>query len=379
MPLTVMIIAGESSGELYGSLLARDLFNRYPDIRVFGVGGVRMKEEGVEIISNISSAFGITEALSTLWHLKKTYTEIIRRLKSSPPDIVVLIDFPDFNLKVAKEAKRSGIKVLYYVSPQVWAWRRGRIRKIGSLCDRIATILPFEEDIIREKTDTKCEFVGHPVAEETQSYKIPDINKLKKEFALTPDSPIIGLLPGSRHSEVKRHLPILLKTVRLFKKEYPEFQYIIPFSSNLYRDRYKKILDSLQEEGVVILDGKAIEVLSVSQLAVITSGTATFQAALIGVPMVVIYRLFPITYLIGKLLVKVKYISLVNLILQREVVKELIQIDAQPFKIINELKRIHRDDMLRKDMLESFKEIRSFFKGKEPTKRVVEIIEEMLE
>src|SRR5574340_1745168 len=198
MPETVMIVAGEASGELYGALLSPALKMRRPDIRIIGVGGERMKQAGVELISGIASAFGIAEEVYTLRTIKKTFAEAVNALRTHKPDVLVLIDYPDFNLKLAEEARKNNIKVLYYVSPQVWAWRKKRVTKIARLVNRMAVVLPFEEEIYKE-VGLPCEFVGHPVYDEIRSLPA-DKAALKAELGLEKARPLLSLLPGDRKS-----------------------------------------------------------------------------------------------------------------------------------------------------------------------------------
>ncbi|MBF0591274.1 MAG: lipid-A-disaccharide synthase [Nitrospirae bacterium] len=384
MPTRVMIIAGEASGDLYGALLARELRRRWPDIRLAGVGGKGMEGAGVEIVGHITGAFGLIEAVSTLMTLLRMYRKITDLFKTLRVDVLVLIDFPDFNLRVARSAKSYGIKVLYYVSPQVWAWRRGRIKTIGRLTDRIAVLLPFEPAVYAQY-GIECEFVGHPVVEEITRHPI-DRDALFAEFSLNPQRPVVALLPGSRHSEVDRHLPVMVQAVRLLKgagrtgnkSSHPDFQYLIPLVSHLDRDRYADSLAELETLGVTIVADRALDVLAISTLAVIASGTAAFQAAIVGVPMVVIYRLSAFTYRVGRMLVSVKYINLVNLIHDTEVVRELIQDAATPEAIAAEVERLHRDVDVRARMLNVFGRLRAMYEHKDPTKRVADIIAEML-
>jgi len=371
----VFIITGEPSGELYGALLARALKSLKEEVRICGVGGERMKAEGVELIAGITGAFGLIEAVSSVKTLKKVFSKITERLRQDRPSVVVLIDFPDFNLRVAQEAKSLGIKVLYYVSPQIWAWRRRRIRKIRRLSDRIAVVLPFEEKIYRE-AGADCEFVGHPIMEEIERTK-GSRNFIKEGLGLKPDREVLALLPGSRRHELKRLMPLFTSVVQRFKIDHPGFQYILPMAPNLSAVDFQEWSGLLEGLGVRVVNGMATEVLSASDLALIASGTSTLQAALCGVPMVVVYKLFPLTYLMGRMLVNVKYISLVNLLLDREVVKELIQYKAGTDSVVRELERIIRDDQVRRYMTESFREIRSFYEGRRASERVAEMIAEM--
>ncbi len=371
----VFIITGEPSGELYGALLSGELRSLKKDIRICGVGGERMMAEGVELIAGITGAFGLIEAVSSIKTLRDVFSRITERLEQDRPSVVVLIDFPDFNLKVAQRAKSLGIKVLYYVSPQVWAWRRRRIRKIKALSDRIAVVLPFEEKIYRD-AGADCEFVGHPIMEEIENTK-GSKGFIRESLGLRPDREVLALLPGSRRHELKRLMPLVISMVQCFKRDHPNFQYILPMAPNLFAVDYQEWSGVLEGLGVKVVRGMATEVLSASDLALIASGTSTLQAALCNIPMVVVYKVSPLTYFIGRMLVNVKYISLVNLLMDREVVKELIQYKATTENVVRELDRIINDDQVNRYMTESFREIRSLYEGKRASRRVAEMIGEM--
>lgn len=373
---SIFIITGESSGELYGARLARQLRELRGSVRISGVGGGIMRSEGVEMISGITGAFGLTEALSSLKSLSETFLRVSDELERRRPSVVVLIDFPDFNLKVAERARTLGIKALYYVSPQVWAWRKRRIRRIVGLADRIAVLLPFEEDIYRAQ-GAGCEFVGHPVMEEIEECGRRSREQIKEEIGVDSQSAVLALLPGSRRSELKRLLPLYLGVVSSFKVRHPAYQYLLPVAPNLDISPFRGILNELEGLGVILTEGRAVDVLSVSDIGLVASGTATLQAALIGVPMVVVYKLFPLTYLIGRMLINVKHISLVNLLSEREVVRELIQGEANPEDTLTELERIMIDNNWRGMMLESYERIRTTYRGKRPSRRVAEIVGEL--
>ena len=370
-----MIVTGETSGELYGYLLAVSLKKRQPGIRIIGIGGERMKEAGVELVSGISSAFGLAEAVSSISRLKEAFRKAVEALTRNKPSVLVLIDYPDFNLRLAGEAKKYGIKILYYVSPQVWAWRKRRIKKIAGLAERMAVILPFEEKIYKD-TGLACEFVGHPVFDEIQELKA-DKNNIKRELGLKEDVPVLSLLPGSRPHEIDNLLPVLPDVLKEFKKEFKGYQFCIPFAPNTDINKYETIIDGLRSEGAVINKGESLKALYAADMAVIASGTATLQAVLLGVPIVVIYKLFPLTYWIAKLIVKVKYASLVNILSGKEVVKELFQSDVTAKNIMNEIRKIVSDESYRDKMLRAYDIVRTMFSGKKASERVAEIVEEM--
>jgi len=371
-----MIVAGETSGELYGALLASALKKRTPAIRITGVGGERMQHSGVELISGISSAFGLAEAISSLKTIRETFAAAVSALRMHKPDVLVLIDYPDFNLKLAAEAKKNNIKVLYYVSPQVWAWREKRVTKIARLVDRMAVVLPFEEEIYKT-VGLPCEFVGHPVYDEIRNLPA-DKNSLKAELGLEKGRPLLSLLPGSRPHELDRLLPLMLDVVREFRKEHVDYQFCMPLAPNTDMEKYSPILRLLEAEGVMINKGESLKSLAASDASAIASGTATLQAALIGVPLVVVYKVFPLTYWIGRMIVKgVKHISLVNILSDREVVKELFQKEATVGYIVQELTKILSSESYKKDMLEAYARIRDIYSARNASERVADIVGEM--
>jgi lipid-A-disaccharide synthase len=380
---TVMISTGESSGELYGSLLAKALKTQWPDLHIIGIGGERMSEEGVTLISRTTDVFGILEAVSSYLKVKATFRKAVDALKKSAPDVLVLIDYPDFNLRLARIAKDLRIKILYYVSPQVWAWRKGRIKKIAQIVDRMAVLFPFEEELYK-KEGVDCEFVGHPIFEEIEGFlKKGSKEELKASLGLDRDRSILSLLPGSRPNELTKLLPVMTAVVKQCKND-PEirskgdYQFCVPFAPNTDEGKYRSYIEALRQEGVLITKGETVKVLSVSDIAVICSGTATLQAVFLEVPMVVIYKLSPFTYQVGKRMVKVKYISLINLLSDREVVKELIQDTAHTENIIKELKKIMFQPGYREDMMNAYRNAKKSFSGKKTSQRVAEIAIEMI-
>jgi len=380
----IMIISGESSGELYGALLANALKSKWPDVRIIGIGGQRMSEAGVELVSRISDAFGIIEAVASLRKLKTAYNNAVEALGKFRPDVLVLIDYPDFNLKVAKKAKALGIKVLYYVSPQVWAWRKGRVSKIAGLVNRMAVLLPFEEKIYKD-AGLKCDFVGHPILEEIQGV-LAKGNKaeFKTALSLDPDKHLLSLLPGSRPHELKKLLPLMIEVVRQFRsdpeilKGNREYQFCMPLAPNTDEQKYHGFIETLKKEGVAIKKGESVKVLAASDMAVVASGTATLQTAFLEVPMVVVYKMSPLEFQIGKRIIDVKHISLANILAGKEVVVELLQERANPGETIKELKKIIFDIEYRENMINRFKKIKEPFIGKKASQRVADIILEMV-
>ncbi|MDA8326568.1 MAG: lipid-A-disaccharide synthase [Nitrospiraceae bacterium] len=380
MSKNLLIVAGESSGELYGALLAAELRRMAPDVRIMGVGGERMKAEGVEIIRQVSGAFGLTELVSHIRDLRATFREILQKVDQDRPQAAVLIDFPDFNFRAASELKKRGVPVLYYVSPQLWAWRAGRIRKMKGLADRVALILPFEQEIYR-KAGIPHEFVGHPILDEI-SGMMPDSQKaapdsIKTYLGLDKAKPLLALLPGSRPSELERHLPLFFDVMSLFKREFPDWQFFMPIAPNLNTGPFGGLFREFRENGVAIGKGNAIRALAASDAALVASGTATLQAALLGKPFTVVYKLSPLTFLIAKSLVKVKYVSLVNILCGGQAVKEFLQGKARPGDVMEELRQIVKDPGYRQRMVGRFRDVRAMFEGRSASARVARMVCEM--
>jgi lipid-A-disaccharide synthase len=386
----VMIISGESSGELYGALLAKSLRSRNPGIALAGVGGERMESAGVALVSRISSAFGITEALRAARHIRATFRAVTSSLRSFSPQVVVLIDYPDFNMKVAREAKRQGAKVLYYVSPQVWAWRSGRVNVLRALVDKMAVVLPFEEEIYRT-AGVACEFVGHPVMDEIRDivtasgFTTDDVGRpalraaMKQELGIAADRPVLTCMPGSRPHEIERLLPVCAEVIESVVRRYPRYQVMIPVAPNLDASLLRGI-SAL--EACRLVSGRSVQALLASDVALIASGTSTLQAALLGVPMVVVYRLSPLTYLIGKLMVKIPHFSLVNVLLDRSAapssavrVKELIQSQVHRETIMTELTRLIEEGPYRAEVIAHLEAVRRLFIHKSASQQVAGVVE----
>jgi lipid-A-disaccharide synthase len=360
----VMISAGEASGELYGALLGRAIWKIWPDTEIIGIGGDRMRSEGIHLIASIAGSLGLTE---TLVHWRKiigTYQKAREALLKQRPDVLVLIDYPDFNIALARKAKSVRIPVLYYVSPQVWAWRSGRVKKIASLVNRMAVLFPFEVDIYRN-TGLDCEFVGHPIAETIDTSRSKE--EIKKVLGLDPFKQVVTLLPGSRSSEINRHEHIILTTAEKIHQEYPEMQIVIPLVAGTH-------LKKSPPGYVKIITGRTTEAVACSEAAAVASGTATLETALLGIPMVVFYRLSPLSIFLGRLLIKVKFISLVNLLSGRQVVMELIQKSATAENIFSEIKKILGTPEYRENMITYLHNIREVMGGKKTSELVASMV-----
>jgi lipid-A-disaccharide synthase len=362
-----MISAGESSGELYGAMLSREIRQLWPDTEIFGIGGSRMKAEGVELIAPVTHIIGIVEVIKHLPGIIKTYNKAKEALFNQRPDVLVLIDYPDFNITLARKAKAAGVPVLYYVSPQVWAWRSGRVKKIAAVVDRMAVLFPFELACY-EKTGLPCEFVGHPIAENIDFDQSKE--ELKKSLGLDPQKGVVTLLPGSRPNEIFKHQTIIREVAEKIHNEYPDMQIVVPLVKG-------SSLTETFPDYVEVIYGRTTEAVACSEAAAVTSGTATLETALLGIPMVVFYKISPVTFYIGRILTNLKHISLANILLDRKVLLELVQEDANSDNIFAEVKRILNDRTYREKMQASMKEIRDAMEGKKPSARVASIIGEI--
>lgn len=372
---SLMIVAGETSGEFYGAKLTEGLKKLIPGIKLFGIGGAKMEEAGVEILHRCESlaVVGLSEVLSKLPELIRAQRKLLNRAKGEPPNGVILIDFPDFNLHLAKKIKALRIPIFYYISPQVWAWRPSRIKKIAQLVDKMLVILPFEEEIYR-KAGVEAEFVGHPLVDLVKA----DLNREEfcRKYRLLEDKPIIGFLPGSRNREVKRLLPHMLQSIPQIKRAI-DAHFILQIAEWIGRDALDKLLDSFKQQGEIII-GDTYNVMRNSDLVVLASGTAALEAALLGTPMVVLYRLSKFTYLLGRLMVNIKNISLVNILSGERVVAELIQSQAKGENIAAEVINIWQNPSKKDGMKSCFKAIRDSLGNGGASLRAAQSIAEMI-
>ncbi len=351
----ILLVAGEVSGDLHGSHLVEAIQRIEPEVQFSGVGGEGLERRGVKLLypSHSLSVVGITEVFVKLRTILKALRGLKRSLEREKPDLVILIDFPEFNLRLAKIAHRRGIPILYYISPQVWAWRPKRIRLIAQLVRKMVVLFPFEVPLY-EAAGVDVEWVGHPLLDIVK----PTLPKEKayQQFGLDPKQRTIGLLPGSRSHEVERLLPPLLASAHLLQKEIPDLQFVIPLAPGLP----KTILSSRMKNisvPVKVVEGFTYDVMNLSDLLITASGTATLEGAILGKPMIIIYKVSFPSYWIGRALIRVDHIGLVNLVAEKEIAPELIQKDVHPQRIADEALRILRDPILSRKMSESMGEV----------------------
>lgn len=343
------LIAGERSGDLHGSNLIKQLKQRESNTQFRGFGGDYMREAGMqEVVHYRELAFmGFAEVVANLRTISKKIEQCKKDILQYKPDVIVLIDYAGFNMRIAKFAKKQGLKVFWYISPKVWAWNQNRALKLKANVDRMFVILPFEKDFFK-KFDWNVDYVGNPVLDAIKSHR--KNAEFKKEHAIDSNKKIVALLPGSRHQELKKITPLMSGVA----SKLTDFQFVVAAVSNLSRDLY---YDLKNLPNVSFVNDASYDLLSVADAAIVTSGTATLETALFKVPQVVVYKTSGLTYFIAKCLIKVGFISLVNLIANKEVVKEMIQNDASVEKVSAEIDRILTDETYRTNMLNEYGEI----------------------
>jgi lipid-A-disaccharide synthase len=354
---TVMIIAGEASGDMHGASLVEEMLKIDPTINFYGIGGRRLDKAGVKLLANVSemAVVGFTEVFSKLGTFVKIMNSMKKSLDEFKPDLVILIDFAGFNLRLAKAVHKKGIKIFYYVSPQVWASRKGRINKIKKYVNKMAVILPFEVDTYKQE-NFQVDYVGHPLLDLVK----PNYSKLesRQKFNLPADKTTIGLLPGSRLSEVEKLLPEMLQAAVILLQKNPDIQFVLPLADTLNEKIVAEIISRYAVK-VNVIRGNTYDAISCTDLAIVASGTATLETALLGIPMIIIYKISPLTYFIGKRIITVKNIGIVNIIAGKTIVPELIQNEAVARRIAGESLAILDNPQRKQEIIKELAEIRA--------------------
>jgi len=366
----VMMVAGEASGDLHGAGVVRELRAMRPDIDVFGIGGDNMQHEGMELIVHMSriAVMGFVEVVRHLGTILHVEHQLERLLDVRRPDVVVLIDYPGFNLRFAERARRRNIPVLYYISPQVWAWHRGRVKKMKSLINAMKVVFPFEVEIYRQ-AGIDVEFVGHPLAERIGSSCTREAFFAAQK--LDPSKPLVALLPGSRVQEIDRIFPTMLTAAAALQSR-TGAQCVVGVAPNLGRDPLVCHLSGKTD--VRLIENGTYDLMCHADATIVTSGTATLETGWFGAPMVIVYRTSPITFLIGRLLVKVPYIGLVNFVAGKKVVPELIQGQLTAQSLVQEVSRILSDRPYAAAMRRDLAGIRKRLGGPGASHRVAESV-----
>ena len=346
------IIAGEASGDLHASNLVAEIKKKDKKAEFRGCGGDKMKAQGVDLLKHYRTMayMGFVEVAVNLRKVLGNIAQCKKDILDYQPDVVVLVDYPGFNFRIADFAHKKGFKVIYYISPQLWAWKRRRVKKIKRSVDKMLVILPFEEEFYKHY-GVDVTYVGNPLLDEMAKYGTANRSIFLRRNSLGEKREIIALLPGSRKQEVKRMLPVMLKMVPRF----PDYQFVVAGVSSLDKDLYKGIMGTTD---AFFVENQTYELLQNSSAALVTSGTATLETALLTVPEVVCYKATDFSYRLAKAMIKVKYISLVNLVMDKAVVKELIQGDLNEDNLAEELDLLLHNGKRQRRMLEDYDELR---------------------
>jgi lipid-A-disaccharide synthase len=372
---SILIVAGENSGEKYGADVVREFKKKQPSFCFFGVGGKRMQAEGVDLVFPIEelSAIGIFEVISRLPRIKKIFSRLEKEIEARKPLAAVLIDSPDFNLRLARKLKKAGIPVLYYISPTVWAWRSGRLKTIKEVVSRMCLIFPFELGLYQEH-DIPASFVGHPLKEKVKTRMSREDFFLK--YPLPPETKSVTLLPGSRKTEVKNNLPVLLKAVRRMKTEFP-VRFLLILAESLDREYLSRFL-SAQEKDIQILDADSYEAIAYSDLALSACGTANLEAALLGTPVIAFYRVSPMTYYPFRRLLRIQDYSIVNILAGKRIIPELIQRRFSPERLAEEAKTLLFSEEERAEMKADFRRIGQILGQEKASENVARELEKVI-
>ena len=372
----ILIIAGEASGDLQAAHLVKSLKSINPNIEIFGIGGNQMKKQGVEVIYDIVelAVVGFVEIIKHLATFKKILAKLVILLDRRRPDAVILVDYPGFNLRFARYAKEKNIPVIYYISPQIWAWGRKRIEEIKKYVDRMIVIFGFEEELYKE-SGMKVSFTGHPLLDIVKPVWKKEATL--KHLHLRHNSIKIVLLPGSREKEVKRHLPKMLKACEKIKMKLPNVEFILSRRKELDRSIYNNIVFSsiIKPHS---LENKPYEIMDIADLVILSSGSATLETAIMQKPMVVIYKTSFITWLLARGMIKIPDIGLVNIVAGKRIVPELVQFQVNASNIAKESLKILEDKKMQEDIKHDLQKVREKLGEKGAADRAAHIIQKLL-
>ncbi len=338
---TVMLVAGEASGDAHAAAMFLELKKRLPAVRGIGMGGRKMARAGIDVRYDSSQigVIGVIEVLKHYREIRAALRQMQEIVSNERPDLLICVDYKEFNYKLARHGKRCGVKVLFYVSPQVWAWRPGRARKYGQVIDMMAVIFPFETPYYQEHDIPVC-YVGHPSVDKVEPLR--SRSEDRRLFALPEESPVVGILPGSRAQEIRRMLPVMLLAAGEVRKTFPDCRFLLPQADSISDELLQTVLQD-SPVSVQVVRNQPYDVIQCCDAVMITSGTATLETALLTVPMVIVYKLSPLTYWLGRWLVKSPFIGLPNIVAGKAIVRELIQQQASPEAVAGEIIRILSD------------------------------------
>lgn len=371
----IMLVVGEASGDMHGASLVKALLKRDPSLTFFGVAGDELQQTPFEAVFTVAklTGMGLLELAGSIKNIIAAYRLLRRALRTRRPSLLILIDFPEFNLRLARLAKKLGVPVLYYVSPQIWAWRRGRIRQIAQAVDRMAVVFPFEVKLY-ERHQVPVEFVGHPLLDVVKVTQDRDV--ALREIGLQQGKPVIALLPGSRRKEIAHHLPVMVDAATQLKR-IQRAQFFCVRANTLERTELQK---ELNRAGFVIpiVEAGRYDAVNAADLVWAASGTATLETALLEKPMIVVYRVSWITYWLARLLVNVKYIGIANIIAGKPIVPELVQSELSAERLVRESQAILNDHDARQGMIANLSQLRGQLGSPGAANRVAELAASMI-
>jgi lipid-A-disaccharide synthase len=374
MPRKILVSAGEASGDLYASLVVEELRRRYPDAEFFGCTGPRLRAAGVETIVDAAdlAVVGLVEVVRDIPRIYREYRKLLRAAEERKPDVAVVTDSPDFHLRVARRLHRMGVRTVYLVAPQAWAWRKWRVKAMARDLDHLLCIFPFEEQFFRNE-GVNATYIGHPLVGRVRPALSRD--EFFRKHRLAVERPLVAVLPGSRRGEAARHLPILLDAVdRLYREQ--ALNFVLPASAIAGAGFFRERIGS---SPVRVIEGESWDAMAHADLALPASGTVTVEAALLGIPMVTYYRVTAPSWVMGKLLVRTPFYSMVNLIAGRRVVPELMQGAMTGEALAREASRLLTDAAARAEMKKGLAEVAQKLAGHDPAPLAASIVQEVLE
>lgn len=363
------IIAGEPSADNHGASLMKEMKILNPNIQFHGIGGSKMEIEGLESLVPIKkmSVMGFVEVLKHLQFFKRIEKEVIQSIKSIRPTRVILIDYPGFNLRIAKKLHKTGIPVTYFIAPQVWAWKEKRLEIIRKYIDQLLVIFPFEKAWFKNK-GVNAHFVGHPIMDE---WNPSSKTELRNTLGLDADKPLLTLFPGSRMQEIDRHLHLFTEAGKILKEQIPQLQIALGLAPGFDKD---VLVNKYNLNGIHIIQGKSHQILESADCAIIASGTSTLEGAVFGVPMVVVYKMASLSWVVSKKLVRVPFAGMVNLIAGREIVPECLQDEATPTNIANKILPFFNDVSVLETAKMELQKVRESLGGRGASKRAAKLI-----
>ncbi|MGB2697831.1 MAG: lipid-A-disaccharide synthase [Candidatus Zixiibacteriota bacterium] len=376
MKKKILIIAGEASGDLHSSGLIKELRKLNQEMEIFGIGGNKMKETGVELIYDMErfSLIGFSEVLKRLNFFRKMMNSMVSCAEDRSPDLVILVDYPGFNLRLAQRLKKKGIPILYYISPQIWAWGGKRLEKIKNLVNKILVFFPFEEKIYND-AGVDVEFIGHPLLELVK----PTLSQeeYRRRMNLGKNDILLGLLPGSRTQEVEKILPVMLQTCLLLKKRLKKLKVGVSLASIIEKDLLKKILNQFELE-IILEKELTYDLMHYSDLLLVTSGTATLESAIAQTPLLILYKTSFLNWILAKSMIRIPYIGLVNVVAGKKIVPEFIQYQAKPELLAGEAFDILSDRKKYEDIKAELNKVKQRLGQKGAYKKAAGIVNQML-